>query len=289
MDGLDNRGEIIVIGATNRIENIDPALRRPGRFDRELRFALPTRDARKEILGLHTKTWDPALSEETVDKLAEKSIGYCGADLKGLCAEAALNALRRRYPQVYKTAQKLAIDMGKVQVKEKDFLGAMKLIVPSGQRIQDTCQAPLPKTIRPLLQAPLSKICQTLDKALRLTPAQKGVVATSEDDLTCMHFRPRMLVRASRGQGLTTYVAPAILHHLERFPCHRLDLPALYSNSTRTPEEAVCQIVHEAKRTAPSCLYIPHLNRYERSFGIVVEKKYGFPHSLYSLHPGFGA
>lgn len=262
MDGLDNRGEIIVIGATNRIENIDPALRRPGRFDRELRFGLPTRDARREIVSLHTKSWDPSLTDETLDRLADRTIGYCGADLKGLCAEAALNALRRRYPQVYKTSQKLAIDVGKVTVGEGDFLGAMKIIVPSGQRIQDQSQAPLPRSVRPLLASPLNKICQTLEKALRLSPEQKGVVVSSDDDPTRLHFRPRMLVRSSPGQGLTTYLAPAILHHLERLPCHRLDLPALYSNSTRTPEEAVCQIVHEAKRTAPSCLYIPHFDRY---------------------------
>ena len=83
MDGLDNRGEIIVIGATNRIENIDPALRRPGRFDRELRFGLPTRDSRKDILSLHTNAWNPPIEPTLVDLLADKSIGYSGADLKG--------------------------------------------------------------------------------------------------------------------------------------------------------------------------------------------------------------
>lgn len=100
MDGLDNRGEIIVIGATNRIENIDPALRRPGRFDRELRFALPDKATRKEILKLHTKPWDPPVNEQLMNFLSAKTLGYCGADIKGLCTEAALNALRRRYPQV---------------------------------------------------------------------------------------------------------------------------------------------------------------------------------------------
>ena len=100
MDGLDNRGEIVIIGATNRIENIDPALRRPGRFDRELRFSLPCKPTRKEILKLHTKSWDPPLSEPLMNVLAARTLGYCGADLKGLTAEAALNALRRLYPQV---------------------------------------------------------------------------------------------------------------------------------------------------------------------------------------------
>ena len=102
MDGLDNRGEIIVIGATNRIENIDPALRRPGRFDRELRFSLPIRESRKAILGLHTKNWNPPVESNLVETLADKTIGYSGADLKGLCAEAALHTLRRKYPQVIK-------------------------------------------------------------------------------------------------------------------------------------------------------------------------------------------
>ena len=85
---------------TPRIESIDPALRRPGRFDREFRFQLPTREARKEILQIHTKTWQPPAEAPLLDWLSAKTIGYCGADLKGLCAEAALSALRRRYPQV---------------------------------------------------------------------------------------------------------------------------------------------------------------------------------------------
>ena len=137
MDGLDNRGEIIVIGATNRIENIDPAFRRPGRFDRELRFGLPTRDARREILGLNVRSWKPAVAEETLERLADKTIGYCGADLKGLCSEAALRALRRRYPQIYKTNQRLAIKMDEVVVKDGDFECAMRHMVPSTHRVQD--------------------------------------------------------------------------------------------------------------------------------------------------------
>ena len=134
MDGLDNRGEIIVIGATNRIENIDPALRRPGRFDRELRFGLPTRDSRKDILNLHTKTWTPPIEPTLIEFLADKSIGYSGADLKGLCAEAALNALKRRYPQVYQTNQKLALDFDQIKIDERDFDKAMETLVPSTHR-----------------------------------------------------------------------------------------------------------------------------------------------------------
>ena len=74
-----------MIGATNRIDSIDPALRRPGRFDRELLFSLPNQEARFSILKIHTKQWKHQLSEEFLELLAVKSIGFCGADLEALC------------------------------------------------------------------------------------------------------------------------------------------------------------------------------------------------------------
>ena len=75
-----------------------------------------------------------------VDLLSHKTIGYSGADLKGLCAEAMLNALRRRYPQVYKTSSKLALDLSQILVTENDFFKAMKTMIPSTHRIQDQNQ-----------------------------------------------------------------------------------------------------------------------------------------------------
>lgn len=87
MDGLDSRGQVIVIGATNRIDSIDPALRRPGRFDREFYFALPSRSARKEILGIHTGKWEPKPDDELLEELADGTKGYCGSDLRALCTE----------------------------------------------------------------------------------------------------------------------------------------------------------------------------------------------------------
>jgi len=113
MDGLDSRGQIIVIGATNRPDAIDPALRRPGRFDRELCFNLPTKKARKQILKIHTKSWDDTqckLDEDTLNYLSEQSVGYCGADLEALCREAFLAAVRRTYPQIYHSNVRLQID-----------------------------------------------------------------------------------------------------------------------------------------------------------------------------------
>lgn len=161
-----------------------------------------------------------------------------------------MNALRRRYPQVYTTTQKLAINVEEVLIKDKDFDKAMLTMVPSTHRMQDQNQAPLPPGIRCLLQTPLNKICQEIDRIMPLPPNENR-----------RNFRPRILIHGHEGQGLTTYLGPAVLHHLEKIPCHRLDIPALFSNAARSPEEALCQIIHECKQTAPSCLYLPHVNR----------------------------
>ena len=82
MDGMDGRGQVIVIGATNRPDAIDPALRRPGRFDREFYFALPNREARRKILNIHTDGWQPPLDEAFKDELSGMTKGYGGADLR---------------------------------------------------------------------------------------------------------------------------------------------------------------------------------------------------------------
>ena len=107
MDGLDSRGRVVVLGATNRVDAIDGALRRPGRFDRELAFPLPNAGARLEILKIHTKAWERPPPALLLEQLATRCVGYCGADLKALCTEAAVHALRRRYPQIHRGDRRL--------------------------------------------------------------------------------------------------------------------------------------------------------------------------------------
>lgn len=85
MDGMDGRGQVIVIGATNRPDAIDPALRRPGRFDREFYFPLPNREARRQILEIQTKEWTPPMEGGFMDELAKLTKGYGGADLRVRC------------------------------------------------------------------------------------------------------------------------------------------------------------------------------------------------------------
>src|SRR2546429_175436 len=99
MDGMGARGNILVIGATNRPNAIDPALRRPGRFDREIEIGVPDKIGRHEILQIHTRAM-PLTSDVNLDRLSEISHGYTGADISALCREAAMKSLRRYLPQV---------------------------------------------------------------------------------------------------------------------------------------------------------------------------------------------
>lgn len=164
MDGLDARGKIVVIGATNRVDAIDPALRRPGRFDRELIFTLPNATARRKILGIHTSKWSPPPKPHVVDAVAQMTVGYCGADLKALCSESAIRALRRRYPQIYQSSEKLLINVDEVRVSTKDFLAAMSDVVPASHRSARTCARPLPQRIVPVLREPLENCIAILQK-----------------------------------------------------------------------------------------------------------------------------
>ncbi len=124
MDGLDSRGQVVVIGATNRIDAIDPALRRPGRFDRELYFPLPSVLGRKSILDIHTHHWNPPLNESLKQDLAEMTKGYCGADIKALVTEASLKAIQRCFPQIYLSNEKFLLDPELISISESDFVEA---------------------------------------------------------------------------------------------------------------------------------------------------------------------
>ncbi|XP_069636094.1 ATPase family AAA domain-containing protein 2 [Haliaeetus albicilla] len=164
LDGLDSRGEIVVIGATNRLDSIDPALRRPGRFDREFLFSLPNKEARKEIFKIHTRDWTPKPLDTFLEELAEKCVGYCGADIKSLCAEAALCALRRRYPQIYKSSEKLQLDVASIKITAKDFVTAMQKTVPASQRAVASPGQALSPISKPLFENTLARILQALQR-----------------------------------------------------------------------------------------------------------------------------
>jgi transitional endoplasmic reticulum ATPase len=134
MDGLEERGEVIVIGATNRVDALDPALRRGGRFDREIEVGVPDKDGRKEILQVHTRGM-PLHEEIDLDRYAENTHGFVGADLEQLSKEAAMNALRRIRPELDLEEDEIdAETLERLEVVEDDFKQALKGIEPSALR-----------------------------------------------------------------------------------------------------------------------------------------------------------
>ena len=134
MDGLESRGKVIVIAATNRPNAIDPALRRPGRFDREIEIKVPDKKGRKDILLIHSRNM-PLTDDVNIDKLASVSHGYVGADLEYLCKEAAMKCLRRLLPVLDLQEEKLPPEtLDKLIVNNDDFTKALIEVVPSGMR-----------------------------------------------------------------------------------------------------------------------------------------------------------
>jgi transitional endoplasmic reticulum ATPase len=134
MDGLSERGEVIVIGATNRVDAIDPALRRGGRFDREIEVGVPDKSGRKEILQVHTRGM-PLSEKIDLDKYAENTHGFVGADIAQLAKESAMNALRRIRPELDLESDEIdAETLEKLEVTESDFKQALKGIEPSALR-----------------------------------------------------------------------------------------------------------------------------------------------------------
>lgn len=134
MDGMSDRGNVIVLGATNRPESIDPALRRPGRFDREIEIGVPNAQGRFEILGIHTRGM-PLAQEIDLQELALELNGYTGADIKALCREAAMKALRRYIPEIDSGTGKVSPDTLRVMdIRSRDFREGMKEIIPTAMR-----------------------------------------------------------------------------------------------------------------------------------------------------------
>lgn len=134
MDGLEERGQVVVIGATNRLDAIDPALRRPGRFDREIEIGVPSNSDRVEILKIHTRGM-PLYDDVRLEELSERTHGYTGADIAALSREAAIRALRRYLPHINLDEDEIPEEvLNTMVVTAKDFKQALREITPSGMR-----------------------------------------------------------------------------------------------------------------------------------------------------------
>ena len=257
MDGMDGRGQVIVIGATNRPDNIDPALRRPGRFDREFYFPLPDVEARKAIINIHTRDW--GIDDGFKDSLAQVTKGYGGADLRALCTEASLNAIQRTYPQIYSSNEKLKVDADKIKVTAKDFMLSVKKMIPSSERATSSGASPLPKVIEPLLRDQLKQIEGILDGLIpikkKTTALQEAMFEQYEDEdhgfgretlqqefEKARVFRPRLLIGGESGMG-QAYLGGALLNHFEGLHVQSFDLPTIFSDSARVRISSLIEII----------------------------------------------
>jgi transitional endoplasmic reticulum ATPase len=134
MDGLKSRGQVAIIGATNAPQLIDPALRRPGRFDREINIGVPERSGRREVLDVHTRGM-PLAEDVSLDRLAEMTHGFVGADLAALCREAAMSTLRGVAEEIPLDAEHIPFDLlARLEVKMSDFMDALNEVEPSALR-----------------------------------------------------------------------------------------------------------------------------------------------------------
>jgi len=134
MDGLESRGKVVVIGATNRPDALDPALRRPGRFDREIEIGVPNEEARLEVLQIHTRGM-PLSEDVNLEKLANITHGFVGADIAALARESGMRSLRRILPELDLEVENIPADiLNKIEVVNEDFLDALRELEPSAMR-----------------------------------------------------------------------------------------------------------------------------------------------------------
>ncbi len=251
MDGLSARGQVVVIGATNRPNSIDPALRRPGRFDREIELGVPDRQDRKEILQIHTRRM-PLTKDVNLDKLADITYGFVGADLSALCKEAAMAALRRILPEIGTIEADKKIPralLEKLEVRHEDFQEAQKLVTPSAMR-------------EVLVEVPNV----TWEDIGGLEKVKEGLVEAVEWPLKNPDAFKRMGIKPPKGILLfgppgtgKTMMAKAVANGSEA-NFISIKGPELLSKWVGESEKAVREIFKKARQVAPTVIFFDELD-----------------------------
>ena len=249
MDGLEPRGQIVVIGATNRPNTLDPALRRGGRFDREIEIGIPDRDGRFEILQIHTRGM-PLTHDVDLRKLANLTHGFTGADITELCKEAAMKALRRVLPEIDFEVDFIAAEvLNKLVVAMEDFLDALRFVDPSALR-EVLIETPnvawndigglqeVKQELREAIEWPL-KYSDVFEEAGAKPP--KGI-----------------LLFGAPGTG-KTLLAKAVANESEANFIH-VKGPALMNKFVGESEKGVREIFRKAKQTAPCVIFFDEID-----------------------------
>jgi len=255
MDGFVSRGQVIVIGATNIPEVLDPALRRPGRFDREIEIGVPNTQARLQILKIHTRAM-PLGSDVALQEIAEHSHGFVGADLEALCQEVGMIALRRFLSEVrlkpdaidapvrLKPDSTEADDLSALQVTHEDFLSGLKEVEPSATReffIEKS-------TTRFASLGGLSDVKRLLDSVIEHSQLHGEIY----EQVGLAPPRGILLVGPS-GTGKTA-MARAVCGE-KQIPLIAIDGPQLYSKWLGESEKALREVFKKARRAAPCLLF----------------------------------
>ena len=253
MDGMKERGHVIVIGATNRIDAVDPALRRPGRFDREINIGVPDKKGRKEILSIHTRGMPLGMDEDRknqfLDEIANLTYGFVGADLAALARESAMIALRRYLPEIDLDKPIPTEILEKMQVKDDDFREALKAIEPSSLR-EVTVEVPnvtwadiggldsVKSELRETVELPLSK--PEVFKRLGIRAA-KGFLLYGPPGVG-----KTLLAKAVANESNANFIS--------------VKGPEVLSKWVGESEKAVREIFKKAKQVAPTILFLDEID-----------------------------
>lgn len=249
MDGLESRGQVVVIAATNRPDALDPALRRPGRFDREITIGVPDRKGRKEILQIHTRNM-PLAEDVDLDYLADVTHGFVGADLAALCKEAAMKTLRRLLPDIDLEKEEIPKEvLDKIEVTMQDFKEALKEVEPSALR-------------EVLVEVPnvkwddiggLEDVKQDLKEAVEWPLKHKDVFEK-------MGIRPPkgVLLFGPPGTG-KTLLAKAVANESQA-NFISVKGPEIFSKWVGESEKAIREIFRKARQAAPTVVFFDEID-----------------------------
>jgi transitional endoplasmic reticulum ATPase len=248
MDGMTTRGNVIVIAATNRIEAIDPALRRPGRFDREIDIGVPNREGREEILQIHTRGM-PMEEDVRIENLARITHGFAGADLAALAREAAMKALRRYLPDIDLDQAIPTEILEKMRVTSADFQGALREIEPSAMR-------------EVLIEVPNVKWEDVggLEEVKRQLKEVIEMPLEDPESFTRMGIRPPrgVLLFGAPGTG-KTLIAKAIATESEA-NFISIKGPEIMSKWVGESEKAIRMIFKKAKQVSPAIIFLDEID-----------------------------
>ena len=248
MDGLKSRGQVVVIGATNRPDALDPALRRGGRFDPEIEIGVPDKDGRQEVLQIHTRGM-PLDDKVDLDEIADTTHGFVGADLEMLCKEAAMRVLRRVLPDIKADEEIPPETLKKMIIKKSDFKEALKEIQPSALR-EVLVQVPdikwedigglenAKQELREAVEWPL-KYPESFDK-FGVTPP-KGVLIYGPPGTG-----KTLLAKAVANESQANFIA--------------VKGPELLSKWVGESEKGVREVFRKARQTAPTVIFFDEID-----------------------------